>query len=244
MKWTFIIRCLLIFGVSVALAACEPYPEAVADSGENIPMPVETWEGEEEPMQDINAIQDEMLTEEERKRADWENRVGEGLGLWISVADQELRVVKNCRVEWPLLCATAFEGVGARLDSYQTPPGWHRIVEKVGDGEPEGRVFRSRVATAKIWQPGEETPEDLVLTRIFILEGLEPGVNQGKDTEGFVVDSLQRFIYIHGTNDVERLGEPSSKGCIRLDNKDIIRLFNEIPVGTLVYIDPDMGTTP
>ncbi len=241
MNWTYVIRCLLMLSAGVALTACEPYRQAVADSGGNLPVPVETWEGEEEPMQNINAIQNEMLNEEERNRAGWDNRVGEGFGLWISVAGQNLRVVENCRVKWTIPCATAFNGVGARVDTNQTPPGWHRIAEKIGDGEPEGRVFRSRAATAKIWKPGDETPEDLVLTRIFILEGIEPGINKGKDAEGFVVDSRERFIYIHGTNDVERLGEPSSKGCIRLYCKDIIRLFDEVPVGTLVYIDPDAG---
>ena len=241
MNWTHILWCLLIFGAGVVLAACEPYPEAAAEPGNgNLPMPVETREGDdEEPMQDMDVKQKVLLTESERKRANWDKRVGEDLGLWISVTRQDLRVVKNCQVEWTLPCATAFEGVGARMGSYQTPPGWHRITEKIGDNEPEGRVFRSRGVTDKIWKPGDVPAEDLVLTRIFIMEGLEPGVNRGKDAEGFVVDSLQRFIYIHGTNDVERLGEPSSKGCIRLDNKDIIRLFDVIPMGTLVYIDPD-----
>jgi len=243
MNWMYVIRCLLMLSAGVALAACEPYPDAAADPGANLPAPAALLRDEKEPAQAMDA-EYEMLTGEERKRSGWDKQVGQGLGLWISVAKQKLRVVEDCMVIQKYTCSTAKTGVGARFGSYQTPPGWHRIVERIGDGEPEGRVFRSRAVTAKIWKPGEETPEDLVLTRVFILEGLEPGINKGKDAEGFVVDSLQRFIYIHGTNDVKRLGEPASKGCIRLDNKDIIRLFNEIPVGTLVYIDPDMGTTP
>lgn len=238
-----IVLRLLIVGVAVVISACESYPEVVADSGENPPAPVVLQKDSKEPAQAMDA-EYEMLTDEERKRSGWDSRVGEGLGLWISVDGQKLRVVEDCLVIQKYRCSTAQKGVGARQDSYQTPPGWHRIVEKVGAGEPEGRVFRSRAATDKIWESGDKTAEDLVLTRIFILEGLEPGVNQGKDDEGFVVDSRQRYIYIHGTNDVDRLGEPASKGCIRLDNKDIIRLFSDIPAGTFVYIDPHTEKHP
>ena len=83
MNWTHILWCLLIFGAGVVLAACEPYPEAAAEPGNgNLPMPVETREGDdEEPMQDMDVKQKVLLTESERKRANWDKRVGEDLGL-------------------------------------------------------------------------------------------------------------------------------------------------------------------
>lgn len=178
------------------------------------------------------------LSLEEQIRADWATWVGDDLGVWVSVARQDLRLIENCQVLWTVPCATAENGVGARLNTNQTPPGWHRIREKIGDGKPTGQVFRSKKATTEIWKPGQKVPEDLVLTRVFILDGLEPGINQGKDAQGVVVDSFQRLIYMHGTNDEENIGKPSSKGCIRLRNEDAIELFDRVPVGTLVYIEP------
>ena len=169
----------------------------------------------------------------------WDDRVGDQMGLWISVPRQELYLIAANEILWSIPCATALTGVGSRINSNQTPPGWHQITQKIGDNEAKGRVFRSRAPTAHIWQPGDETDEDLVLTRVFILDGLEKGINKGIDAEGIVVDSRQRYIYIHGTNDEERLGEPSSKGCVRVSNNDAIALYDRVPVGTLVYIEPD-----
>jgi len=77
-----------------------------------------------------------------------------------------------------------------------------------------------------------------VLTRIFILDGLEPGVNKGRDEQGRVVDSQERYIYIHGTNDEENLGQPVSHGCIRVSNDAALALFDFIPAGALLYIEP------
>lgn len=178
------------------------------------------------------------LSPEEQDRADWATWVGDDLGIWVSVARQDLRLIKNCQVLWTVPCATAEKGVGARLNTNQTPPGWHRIREKIGDGKPIGQVFRSKKATAEIWKPGQKVPEDLVLTRVFILDGLEPGINKDKDAQGVVVDSFQRLIYMHGTNDEENIGKPSSKGCIRLRNEDAVELFDWVAVGTPVYIEP------
>lgn len=177
------------------------------------------------------------LTPEDRAALNWDKYAGDGPCVWISVADQQLRLVEGGRTVLEMVCATGLAGVGAREGTNQTPPGWHRITEKIGADEPKGRVFRSRGVTKQIWQPGQEVPEDLVLTRILILEGLEAGINRGHDEKGFLVDSLKRLIYIHGTNDEERLGEPSSKGCIRLSNNDVITLFDRVSEGTPVIID-------
>jgi hypothetical protein len=195
-------------------------------------------DNDEESNNDMDQIDDMPLISEEQEKAGWDERVGNKIGLWICVPKQKLYIVEAGKVSLSMSCATATTGVGARVNTNQTPPGWHRIVEKIGEKEPKGRIFRSRGPTNGIWHPGDETQEDLVLTRIFILDGLEPGVNRGKDKEGNVVDSRQRYIYIHGTNDEERLGEPSSKGCIRVSNNDAMLLFEKVPIGTLIYIQP------
>ncbi len=172
------------------------------------------------------------------EQAGWKERVGDQLGLWVSAPNQHFFAIRNGEVVWSTPCSTASNGIGSHINTEQTPPGWHRIAQKIGDKAPWGQVFRGRVATADIWQPGQETTEDLVLTRVFILDGLEPGLNQGKDAQGRVVDSRERFIYIHGTNDEARLGQPASHGCIRVSNDAAVALFDFVPEGTLLYIAP------
>ncbi|NDG16087.1 MAG: L,D-transpeptidase, partial [Betaproteobacteria bacterium] len=73
--------------------------------------------------------------------------------------------------------------------------------------------------------------EDWILTRILWLSGLEVGFNRLGNQ-----DTMQRFIYIHGTHDLVNLGKPKSHGCIRMDNYDIIDLFDQINVGDHVLI--------
>lgn len=174
----------------------------------------------------------------ELENAHWHNKVGRGTGIWVSVKTQTLFVMHDGKTLWHTSCSTAAKGVGTLINSNKTPPGWHRIKEKIGDHEPWGRIFRGRVATGETWKPGEVRKEDLVLSRILWLEGLEPGINKGKNAKGQVVDSHRRFIYIHGTNDENRLGKPASHGCIRLSNDAVISLFNMIPQGTCIYIAP------
>ena len=177
-----------------------------------------------------------ILSEEEQDQSRWEDFVGHGLGIWVSVSNQQLRIIKDSEVVWTVPCSTAEKGVGSIIGSFQTPLGWHRIREKIGKDSPKGQVFRAKRATAEIWNLGDSSTEDLVLTRVLTLEGMEPGLNKGKDSKGTVVDSFQRYIYIHGTNDEDRIGSPASHGCVRLLNDDVIFLFDEVPQGTLVYI--------
>ena len=166
----------------------------------------------------------------------WSERVGEGMGIWVSVARQRCYLLEGLRPVLDIPCATAAAGTGATEDSLQTPLGWHAVAEKIGDGAPWGQIFRTRAAAKEIWRPGTHAGEDLVLTRILWLRGLEPGRNQGVDAEGRTVDSKARFIYIHGTNEEERLGTPSSHGCIRLRNDDVIEIFARTPAGTPLLI--------
>lgn len=132
--------------------------------------------------------------------------------------------------------STARAGVGCVENSLCTPTGLHRVGEKVGEGASAGRVFKARQPTAYLaaeWP----TPEDnLITSRILWLEGLEPGHNRGKNAAGQVVDTRARFVYIHGTNQRDRLGEPNSHGCILLADEDVIELFAAVPVGMLVVV--------
>lgn len=166
----------------------------------------------------------------------WEEKVGDGLGVWIDVAHQRLFVIEGKQVVWDVPCATAKAGTGSVEGSLQTPVGWHRVDTKLGEGAPWGQVFRSRVATKEIWKPGDDVKEDLVLTRVLWLDGMEPGKNKGTTSDGRLVDSKQRCIYIHGTNGEALIGTPSSHGCIRLFNDDVIVAFDKLPVNTPVLI--------
>lgn len=172
----------------------------------------------------------------------WADKVADGLGVWISVDEQRMRLVQHGAIVWEAPCATASAGTGSEAGSLQTPLGWHRVDTKFGDGAPRGQVFRSRIATKEIWKPGQDTKEDLVLTRVLWLDGLEPGVNKGQTADGILVDSKDRCIYIHGTNGEDQIGTPSSHGCIRLLNDDVLKVFEKLPVDTLVLITERQGT--
>ena len=126
--------------------------------------------------------------------------------------------------------STAAAGVGGEDDSYRTPPGWHRVHARIGAGAPSGAVFKGRLPTGEVWR-GEPRADDLILTRILTLEGLEDGVNRGPGH-----DSLARYIYIHGTNHEGALGRPVSHGCVRMANADMIDLFERLRVGDPVVI--------
>jgi UDP-N-acetylmuramate--alanine ligase len=132
--------------------------------------------------------------------------------------------------EYPV--STAARGLGCAQDSYRTPVGWHRIHRRIGEGEPAGAVFRAQVPTGERWS-GEPREEDLILTRILTLEGLEEGVNRGPGC-----DSLARWIYVHGTNQEEALGTPCSHGCVRLGNADMLELFGRVREGDALLVAP------
>jgi hypothetical protein len=161
----------------------------------------------------------------------WGERVGDGLGIWVSIGEQKLRVIRGSAIVAETRCSTAAKGPGSRADSFQTPLGWHSVAEKFGDDAPWGQVFRDKHATKEIWKRGEPVKEDLVLTRMLTLRGEEPGRNKGGD-----VDSFDRNIYIHGTNDEEKIGTPASHGCVRLTNDDVIALHKMIPLNTPMLI--------
>ncbi len=151
----------------------------------------------------------------------------------VDVERQRMGVVREGRLIFEAPVSTARNGIGSREGSYQTPPGWHRIARKIGDGLEPGTIFRAQVPTGEVWR-GEPRGEDLITTRILTLEGLEPDVNRGPGC-----DSLQRWIYVHGTNHEEALGTPVSHGCIRLGNEAVLRLFEILSEGDALVVVPE-----
>jgi hypothetical protein len=179
-------------------------------------------------------VMGEELAQEDWERlqaAGWPDYVRDCLGLWVSVPRQRLVGIQDGRVLFEYRCSTAAAGAGNRLGSRQTPLGWHLIDERFGDGLPVGAVFKERRYTGRVYDPANPTHDDLVLTRIMWLRGLEPGVNLGSG-----IDSHDRFIYIHGTPEEDKLGTPASMGCVRLSNQHVADLYDQAPTGTLVLI--------
>lgn len=134
--------------------------------------------------------------------------------------------------------STAKNGIGSQEGTGCTPLGRHCIAEKIGADMPINSVFVARVATGELYnqQLATEHPNrDWILTRIMWLTGCEPGVNKGENAQG-CCDTYQRYIYIHGTPDMEPMGVPLSHGCVRMRNKDLIWLFDNVDEGTPVEI--------
>ena len=131
--------------------------------------------------------------------------------------------------------STAANGVGEEYGSFCTPRGQHIVRAKIGAGQPLNTVFVKRRPTGEIYtsQLGAQHPgRDWMLTRLLWLSGCELGFNRLGTR-----DTMRRYIYIHGTPDTTVLGQPGSKGCIRMHNSDLLELFNLIPVGAMVSID-------
>lgn len=149
-----------------------------------------------------------------------------------SIESQSLMVCVRETVIRQYDSSTSRFGVGCPENSFKTPVGIHRITEKIGSGAPRGRIFRDRKDTGIDWDGGLEG-DNLILTRILRFEGLEEGINRGPG-----VDSLERCIYIHGTNRGDLVGAPLSHGCLCLRSDDILDLYEAVEPGTLIYIDP------
>jgi UDP-N-acetylmuramate-alanine ligase len=151
----------------------------------------------------------------------------------LLVVDAERQVATLIEAEeavasWPV--STARAGIGGEAGSFRTPPGWHRIRERIGQDAVLGTVFVSREPTGETWS-GEQRDDDLILTRVLTLDGVEDGVNRGPGC-----DSLERYIYLHGTNQEELLGRAVSHGCVRLSNSGIVALFERVREGDYVYV--------
>ena len=160
------------------------------------------------------------------------------MNIEISIPLQTLTVLDN---DGELLAqyavSTAANGVGCERDSGCTPLGQHIIRAKIGEGAVPNTVFVARRPTGEIWTPelmAQFPDRDWILTRILWLSGTELGFNRLGN-----VDTMQRYIYIHGTPDSTDMSKIGSHGCIRMRNADMIELFDLVPVGTPVLISND-----
>jgi predicted GNAT family N-acyltransferase len=130
--------------------------------------------------------------------------------------------------------STAKNGAGEQNGSFRTPRGRHIIRAKVGAGETANSVFVRRRPTGETWSPqlaAQFPGRDWILTRILWLSGKEPGRNRLGE-----VDTMRRYIYLHGSPDAVAMGTPGSIGCVRMRNSDIIELFDLVPAYTPVDI--------
>jgi lipoprotein-anchoring transpeptidase ErfK/SrfK len=153
----------------------------------------------------------------------------------ISLSEQRLRLYREGSMRCSYPVSTAVKGAGERLGSEQTPRGWHRIRAKIGAGCEANTVFRARRPTGERYSAelADRHPgRDWILSRILWLCGNETGRNRLGD-----VDTMRRYIYIHGCPDSEPVGKPASHGCIRMRNQDVIELFDQVPSGLAVLIE-------
>ena len=152
----------------------------------------------------------------------------------IDVPAQTLTLLEDGREIRRYLVSTAKNGVGEENGSYCTPRGAHIVRAKIGAGQPDNTVFVRRRPTGERWTPelhARFAGRDWILTRILWLSGCEPGRNRlGK------VDTMRRYIYIHGSPDIVEMGKPGSIGCIRMRNRDIVELFERVAPYTPVSI--------
>ncbi|PCI60461.1 MAG: L,D-transpeptidase [Methylophilaceae bacterium] len=160
------------------------------------------------------------------------------MNINISISEQTLTVLDRdgeLLAQFPV--STAANGVGCEKGSECTPLGAHVVRAKIGGGAPANAVFVGRRATGEIWSPELMTEfpnRDWILTRIMWLSGTEMGMNRLGN-----VDTMQRYIYIHGTPESTDMGIADSHGCVRMRNADMIALFDLVPVGTTVQINND-----
>jgi lipoprotein-anchoring transpeptidase ErfK/SrfK len=154
----------------------------------------------------------------------------------VNIGEQTLYLMNeqgDVEREYPV--STSKYGVGNESGSEKTPLGLHRIKDKIGGSMPINMVMVGREPKGLLQDcinEGMELPDDVITSRIMWLEGMEPGRNQG----GYV-DTYNRYIYIHGTSEENKIGTPASIGCIRMLNEDVIELYRLVDTGTEVLIE-------
>ncbi len=154
--------------------------------------------------------------------------------IYINISEQRLDLIDEKGDVESFSISTALNGTGQQKGSYCTPLGRHIVRAKIGAGSPPNTVFVGRRQTGELYSPelAARFPDrDWILTRILWLSGCVPGFNRLG-----AVDTMRRYIYIHGSPDAVEMGRPGSIGCIRMRNPDIIRLFDRVPAGTTVDI--------
>ena len=154
--------------------------------------------------------------------------------IHIDGARQELTLLDGERVLKRYSVSTAKNGFGEKNGSFCTPRGRHIVRAKIGKGQPLNTVFVRRRPTGELWSPelhGRYPGRDWILTRILWLSGCERGKNRLGE-----VDTMRRYIYIHGSHDMAEMGKPGSIGCVRMRSEDIVELFDLVPPYTPVEI--------
>ena len=154
--------------------------------------------------------------------------------ITINIAEQRLRLEQGTETLMDVVISTAVNGPGELNGSECTPRGRHTIRAKIGAGCAANTVFIGRRPSGECFSEtlrAEHPQRDWILTRILWLCGLESGHNRGGN-----VDTMRRYVYIHGCPDSDAMGVPSSHGCVKMHNRDIMALFDMIEVGTQVLI--------
>jgi len=146
----------------------------------------------------------------------------------ISVRDQKLVLMRNGSKVATYPISTSMFGLGDAWGRMTTPLGYLAVEKKIGDNVPVGAVFHKRRLTGEVLQPNAPG-RDPITTRIIWLRGLE-----AQNAHAF-----QRCIYIHGTPEEKKIGQPASYGCIRMKSKDVAELYDQLPLGAVVQILPD-----
>jgi lipoprotein-anchoring transpeptidase ErfK/SrfK len=156
--------------------------------------------------------------------------------LVVDISEQQLYLYEGVEIQadkmiksYPV--STSKYGIGSQKGSNKTPLGRHRIEKKIGEAAPKNMIFKARQSTGKIAKINMKGASDVITSRIMWLKGLEPGKNAGPGR-----DSYQRYIYIHGTIEENKIGQPASHGCVRMYNDDVIDLFDRVREGTIVNI--------
>ncbi len=158
------------------------------------------------------------------------------VSIRINVGEQKLYLLNEqgeTEREYPV--STSKYGVGNENASEKTPLGLHCIKHKIGGSMPINMVMVGREPIGLLEDcinQDKELPDDVITSRIMWLEGMEPGKNQGGH-----VDTYNRYIYIHGTSEEDKIGIPASIGCIRMRNQDVMDLYRKVETGTEVLIE-------
>ena len=152
----------------------------------------------------------------------------------IDATRQELALLDGARSVRRYSVSTSKHGLGERNGSFCTPRGRHIVRAKIGAGQPLNSVFVRRRPTGEVWTPALHAAypgRDWILTRILWLSGCEPGFNRLGD-----VDTMRRYVYIHGSPDSAQMGKPGSIGCVRMHGEDLLELFEQVPPYTPVVV--------
>ena len=152
--------------------------------------------------------------------------------IFVNSSNQKLYLFKDDTLIFESKISTSKHGMGCKMNSLKTPTGLHRVSTMLGEGLPAGTLFKNRVPTEKVIKKIQLDNSDYITSRILRLNGLEEGKNKGGD-----LDSYNRYIYIHGTPHYNTLGSRQSQGCIRMSDRDVIKLFDLVDQKTLVLID-------